>query len=566
MRAILEDMRTGTVRAYDVPQPELRPGGILVRTAFSAVSSGTERAVVEAGEMSLLSKARTRPDLVKKVLDTARTDGLRAAYEKVQTRLNTLTPMGYSAAGIVQAVGEGVHEFQVGERVACAGVGFANHSEINWVPRNLAVHVPASVSLEAASLTTIAAIALQGLRQAQVALGETVAVVGAGLVGVLTIQLARAAGCRVIAVDADASRVDKALALGAHLALQASDPRLAIAVRDFSRYGADAAIVTASSSTAEPLELAADIMRDRGRIVIVGDVNMGVSRRSVYPKEISITMSRSYGPGRYDPAYELDGNDYPVGYVRWTERRNMEAVLDLQATGAVDFQPLLQKRCPIEEGERAYADLLAGKDYTVIFEYGSQERKAETAAPRISAVRPKVSGRLRVGCIGASGFARNSIFPHLKADVVVSLASVASGSGVGAESAKRSFGFARTQTPTESIQDPELDALFIVTPNQHHAEYASAGLRAGKAVFVEKPLAVDQQQLNLIRRAYFEAESSGRRPFLTVGFNRRFAPLSERIKSFFSGRQEPMAVHIRGASAAAKQRRRTNHRRALPFR
>jgi predicted dehydrogenase/threonine dehydrogenase-like Zn-dependent dehydrogenase len=545
MRAILEDMRSGEIGTYEVPQPELRPGGIMVRTAFSAISAGTERATVEASEKSLLAKAIARPDVVKQVLDFARTNGIKAAYEKVQTRLGTLSPMGYSCSGVVIGIGDGVNEFQPGDRVACGGGGYANHCEVNWIPRNLAVCIPESVSLEAASLTTIGAIAMQGLRQSRLSFGETVVVIGAGLVGLLSIQLARAAGCRVIAVDRDASRVEKAGVLGAHLALLSSDSRLPLAVSEFSRYGADAAIVTAATPSAEPLELAAKILRDRGRIVVVGAVGMGVSRPNMYHKELTLSMSRSYGPGRYDPRYEEAGNDYPVGYVRWTERRNMEAFLDFLASGSIDVAPLLERRFAINQGGRAYEELRSGNAYTVILEYPARTELREAAPAHMPASRTRPAGRLRVGCIGAGGFARGYIFPNLKTANTVFLDSVATASGFAAESARRSFGFARTQTPSELLHDADLDAVFIASRHQSHAQYVASALRRGKLVFVEKPLAIDRGQLELIRQAYREAAKKQTAPFLMIGFNRRFAPATAKIREFFAGRQEPMMVHAR---------------------
>ncbi len=544
MKAILEDRRSGKISTYEVPAPELRRGGVLVRTAFSAISSGTERASVETSEKSLLAKAMARPDLVKQVVDLARTSGLRTAYDTVKTRLDTLSPMGYSCSGIVVGVGAGVTDFQLGDRVACGGAGYANHCEMNWVPCNLAVRIPDTVALDAASLTTIGAIAMQGLRQASLAFGETVVIIGAGLVGVLTIQLARAAGCRVIAVDREPSRVEKATAFGAHLALLASDPALPQAVAAFSRYGADTVIVTAATRSAEPLELAAKILRDRGRIVVVGDVGMDVSRRELYHKELTLTMSRSYGPGRYDSSYEEGGNDYPVGYVRWTERRNMEAFLDFLASGSVDVSALLERRYPTEAGERAYSELLSGQAYTAILEYSESAESKKPGPVQVAAARSQESG-LRVGCIGAGGFAQTHIFPNLKGEEGITLASIATASGVTAESARIKFGFERAQTPSELLNDPELNAVFIASRNSSHAEYVAAALKQGKAVFVEKPLAVDSEQLDLIQRAYSDAVGSGHSPFLMVGFNRRFAPATEKVRQFFGKRQEPMLVHAR---------------------
>lgn len=542
MKATLENLKTGAILCCDVPQPELRPGGILVRTAFSAISAGTECAKVEAAEKNLVGKALARPDLVKQVVDFARTNGVRAAYNKVKSRLDTLAPLGYSCSGTVMALGAGVTDFQVGERVSCAGVGYANHAEVNFIPSNLAVRIPDGVSLEAASLTTIGAIAMQGLRQAELRFGETVVVIGAGLVGALTIAIARAAGCRVMAIDLNESRVAKAASFGAQLAMLPSDARLNAAVQEFSRYGVDAAIITAATRSAEPLELAAGLLRDRARIVVVGDVGMGVSRPNMYHKELTVAMSRSYGPGRYDPSYEEAGNDYPVGYVRWTERRNMEAFLDLAATGSINLNPLLDLRYPVEQGEHAFADLRSGGAYTAILEYRAEpEAKSVVSSAE---VRPVVSGVLRVGCIGAGGFASAHIFPNLKNATNIRLQSVATASGITAESARRNFGFINTLSPSELLSSPEVDAVFIASHHFSHAEYASNALRNGKAVFVEKPLAITREQLELVREAYLGSIKKAV-PFLMVGFNRRFAPATQEIRKFFAERREPMLVHIR---------------------
>src|SRR3984957_18091651 len=418
MRALLEDMKSGQVAVYEVPAPELQAGGILVRTAFSAISSGTEKAAVEAGRKSILGKAMARPDLVKQVLEYAQSNGVKAARQKVQARLETLTALGYSCSGFVLEVGAGANGFQPGDRVACAGVGYASHSEVNFVPANLAVRIPDGVGLDAASLTTIGAIAMQGVRQANVTFGETVAVIGVGLVGVLAIQILRAAGCRVIAIDVSSERAAQATSFGAQLGLCTSDPGLVGAVASFSRYGVDAALITAATKSADPLELAAKLLRDRGRISVIGDVGMGVSRANMYRKEISLAMSRSYGPGRYDPRYEEGGQDYPIGFVRWTERRNMESFLDLLSSGSLQVEPLLAHRFPVEEGEKAYAAVQAGA-YTAIIDYhASGDVRPAAKAPLPIAVQTRPKEKVRVGCIGAGGFARGIIFPHLRSSAV----------------------------------------------------------------------------------------------------------------------------------------------------
>src|SRR5271165_6031149 len=424
MRAILEDVRSGEVTSHEVPQPELRPGGMLVRTAFSAISAGTELAHREQVEKSLLGKALARPDLVRQVVDFARTSGLKAAYQRVQSRLDLLAPLGYSCAGVVIAAGQDAPEFQPGDRVACAGAGYASHCEVNFIPRNLAVRVPDGVPLEAASLSAIGAIALQGFRQSQAVLGEVVAVIGAGLVGVLTIQLAKAAGCRVIAIDRDLQRVERAGQFGADLALSSTDRETASRVQEFARYGADVVIITAASPSAEPIELAASIARDRGRIVVVGTVDLGVSRKAMYMKELSLVLSRSYGPGRYDSDYEEDGRDYPVGHVRWTEKRNMEAFLDLLVASAINVSALLERRCPVEQGSAAYEELKSTRAYTILLEYPSRALISMPAASGVSS-RAARAGELRVSCIGAGSFARAVLFPALRKTRGVALHSVA---------------------------------------------------------------------------------------------------------------------------------------------
>lgn len=543
MRALLEDMKSGQVVTYDVPAPELQERGILVRTAFSAISSGTEKAAVQAGRKSLVGKAMARPDLLKQVLAYARSNGIVAAHQKVQARLETLAALGYSCSGLVLEVGAAVTGFQPGARVACGGTGYASHSEINFVPANLAVRVPDNVSLMAASLTTIGAIAVQGVRQANVTFGETVAVIGVGLVGVLAIQVLRAAGCRVIAIDLSSDRAAKALSLGAQLGLCTGDPGLESAIASFSRYGVDAALITAATKSADPLELAAKLLRDRGRISVIGDVGMGVSRANMYKKEISLSMSRSYGPGRYDARYEEGGQDYPIGFVRWTEKRNMEAFLDLLSAGALQIEPLLAHRFAVEEGSKAYAAVEAGA-YTGIIDYHAPGDGLLAALPA-RAPQPRPIDKLRAGCIGAGGFARGIIFPLLRSSAGLVLESVATGTGAAAASARTGFGFAIAESPSSLLDNPNVDAVFILTRHDSHCAYVKSALERGKRVFVEKPLAVNGEQLEMVRGAYAKVLAENQSPFLMVGFNRRFSPLTEKLKKFFTRRTEPMLLHIR---------------------
>jgi predicted dehydrogenase len=548
MQAILEDLRSGKVASYEVPHPELLPGGILVRTAFSAISTGTERSHREQVDKSLVGKAMARPDLVKQVIDFARKEGIQAAYQRVKSRLDTLSPLGYSCAGVVLAAGSEAQEFQPGDRVACAGVGYASHCEINYIPKNLAAHVPDTVPLDAAALTTIGSIALQGFRQCQAVLGETVVVIGAGLVGLLTAQLAKAAGCRVVAIDLDPGRAEQARQLGADAAFCSADNQIAGRVQEFTRYGADAAILTAATSSTAPIELAAKLLRDRGRITVVGAVGLGVSRAPMYSKELSLNLSRSYGPGRYDPNYEEGGLDYPIGYVRWTEKRNMEAFLDLLSSGAIVVKPLLERRCKADQAAAAYEQLNGSGTYTVIIEYPNApaEHKLTTACAALQPAKPpRAAGEVRISCVGAGAFARDVIFPALQRTKGVVLHSVATRSGTASEAARKVFGFSSTATPAEAIEDPESDALFVLSRHSSHAGYVLAALANHKPVFVEKPLAVTREELEKIKSAYEAETEKGHPPFLMVGFNRRFAPFSGQVRKFFAGRREPMVLLVR---------------------
>lgn len=546
MKALLRDLASGEIRCDDIPEPELRAGGALVRTAFSAISAGTERAMLETAEKSLLRKAWARPDLVKQVFDHARADGLKATYRRIQSRLNSLSPVGYSCSGFVLATAPAVQEFQPGDRVACAGVGYANHSGINFVPKNLLVKIPAAVNLAAAALTAIGAIAVQGLRQSDVRFGETVAVIGAGLVGVLTIQLAKAAGCRVVAIDTNQDRVNRALELGADLAVSSKDSSTAQSVTEFSRYGADAIIITAATPSNDPIELAAEIARDRGRIVIVGTVGLGVSRQNVYRKELSVALSRSYGPGRYDTGYEEGGIDYPVGYVRWTEKRNMEAFLQLLAAKKINVAPLIERRYSIDEAGKAYVELRTSGAYTALIEYSASSERVDTSpVARCNHIRSAKPERLTVGCIGSGIFAKSILFPVLRNRKDLELGSIATASGITAQAACKSFGFAKAETPLNLLRSTENNAVFVVSRNATHAQYVISALTNHKAVFVEKPLAVNDEQLEEIRCAYELERDQGRSPFLMVGFNRRFAPMTQQINEFFSDRREPMLLNIR---------------------
>ncbi|HET8677296.1 MAG TPA: bi-domain-containing oxidoreductase [Blastocatellia bacterium] len=532
MKQVVQNYRTGELAVEELPPPSLRPGGVLVQTAYSLISAGTERTIVETAQNSLVGKARERPDLVRQVFDTFKREGLKATYEKVKAKLNQIKPLGYSASGLVIAVGPDAGEFRVGDRVACAGAGYASHAEVIYVPKNLCVKVPDNATLESACYTTVGAIALQGIRQADARLGETVAVIGLGLVGQLTVQILKAAGCQVIGIDVNKEACELAKKSGADLAVsdQAS-ARTSCASLTEGR-GADCVLVTAGTKSNEPVELAGELARDRAKVVIVGLVGMDVPRHSYYMKELELKLSRSYGPGRYDPNYEEKGIDYPAGYVRWTEKRNMEAFLRLIATGEVKTELLTTHRFAVSRASDAYALILGkgGERYCgVVLEYTEADRsplKPAVATP----VRSARSDELTVSFIGAGSFARGVLLPLVRRSPKVRLTSVATATGISAKNTAEQYGFSHSTTDYEQVLEDSSRCVFIATRHDSHASLAASALRRGKAVFVEKPLATTADGLRDVVMA--ARESSG---LLMVGYNRRFAPIARDIKKRLSG-------------------------------
>ncbi|MFS8637732.1 MAG: bi-domain-containing oxidoreductase [Gemmatimonadota bacterium] len=572
MKQVIQELDTGAIRLVDVPAPLVRPGGVLVRTLHSVISIGTERSKIELGRKSLLGKARERPDQVRKVIDTIKREGLASAYRKVRSRLSAPSPLGYSCAGVVEAVGAGVDDIEVGQLVACAGAGYANHAERVWVPKNLVVPVPEGVPSDHAAFATLGAIALQGVRQAEVRLGETVAVIGLGILGQLTVQLLRAAGAQPIGIDVDAGRVKLAERHGAVGVLRSDDVAGRVAVLS-GGIGADAVIITAATSSEDPIRLAGEIARDRARVVVVGAVPIHAPRSPYYEKELEIRLSRSYGPGRYDPDYEEKGHDYPVGYVRWTERRNLAEFLRLVSIGAVRLDELITHRFPFAEVERAYG-VLTGEEgraaLGVVLEYPeeaaeeprrivvrgergvqggrlagagdvvSSDAVARGVAAGASAVsRAPITGPIGVGLIGAGNFAQDVLIPSLKR-LGVEFRGVVTASGYTARGAAEKHGFAyAASSPDEVLADPGTHVVVIATRHDEHARLAAEALRAGKAVFVEKPLALDEASLDDVLSA---ASQGG--PLL-VGFNRRFAPATQFVRERLARIAGARVVQIR---------------------
>jgi predicted dehydrogenase/threonine dehydrogenase-like Zn-dependent dehydrogenase len=549
----------GRLELQDVPLPSAPPGGILVRLTHSVISVGTEKMKVEQARMNLLQKARARPDQLRKVLDTARTLGWRAAMEKVRNRLEIPSPLGYSAAGVVAAVDPANTRFRVGDRVAIGGAECAFHAEYAAVPDMLAAPVPEGVENWQAAYTTITSIALQAVRQLQPTLGERVLVVGQGLVGLLVTAFLRASGARVMALDLAAARRPLAQAMGAERIVIAGQQDLRQEVRAWTEgYGIDAAVLAASASTNAPTEQALEVLRDRGRLCVVGKTKVDLPWEYAFGKEIEVRFSRSYGPGRYDPAYEWAGADYPVGYVRWTEQRNFEACLQLMRSGDLDLAALTTRRAPFTQALQVYQHLMGAGgagEAGVILEYGdTAAREPEAphapAAPRLSLVQPpapalRLAGAVsRVDVIGAGNFARTMLLPHLKGRVP--LGTVVNNTALSTNHVRNKFGFANAATSTEQVfQDPADAAVLIATRHNLHAPLVLAALAADRHVFVEKPLCLTRAELAQIESALGTSRGS-----VQVGFNRRFAGAATELRKLVRAAPGPKTASFRVMAGA----------------
>ena len=536
MKQILQSLKTGATEVADVPCPAVGRGKLLIGTTRTLVSAGTERMLIEFGKAGWIDKARQQPDKVRMVLDKIKTDGLLPTVDAVFNKLDQPLPLGYCNTGRVLEVGAGVTAFAVGDRVISNG----KHAEAVSVPVNLCAKVPESVSDDEAAFTVVCAIGLQGIRLAQPTLGEAVVVTGLGLIGLVTVQLLRAQGCRVLGLDFDADKLALAKSMGAEVVDLAAGEDPVAAAQRFSRgRGVDAVLITASTKSNEPVHQAAQMCRKRGRIVLVGVTGLELSRANFFEKELSFQVSCSYGPGRYDPSYEEKGNDYPVGFVRWTEQRNFEAVLDMMADGRLDVKPLISHRFAIDDAEGAYALVGgAGPSLGIVLEYPQTEESA--LAVRRQTVRLHAAAAPATTCslgfVGSGNYATAVLIPAFKA-TGARLKVVASNAGVSGLHAARKFGFDETSTDTAGvIADPDVNAVVISTRHDSHAGLAIEALKAGKHVFVEKPLCLTLGELVAIEAT--AASSAGR---LMVGFNRRFAPQVQRVKQLLAGAGGPKA-------------------------
>jgi len=539
MLQILQYQKTGEMLVEEVPAPECFPGGILVRTVSSLISAGTEKTSVTTAQSSLIQRAKKQPDQVKLVMDFIKKEGVISTLKRVRAKLDSFKVLGYSASGVV--IESDCDEFSVGDRVACAGAGYAVHSEIISVPKNLAVRIPENVSFESASYTTVASIALQGVRQADLRLGETVAVIGLGLLGQITVQLLKSSGCRVVGLDINKDMFDRALKLGCDAVYESSSEAIKSVSAFTNGLGCDAILLTASTGSNIPIELAVKFARKKGKVVVVGAVGMNLPRSPFYEKELDITISCSYGPGRYDANYEVTGNDYPPAFVRWTENRNMQAVLDLMSQNKFDTDILTTHKFDINDAAKAY-DLISGKinePYLgIVLNYPERENANNKTV--VSKPEWKAKSQIGIGFIGAGSFAQNFLIPPLQSSVV-DFVVVSTATPVNAVSVAKRFGFKFSTTDSsELINNPAVNLVFCASKHDSHAKYVVESISAGKPVFVEKPLAINSEELMQIDETVKKQNGN-----VMVGFNRRFSKSFTIISDFFKMRKDPMSVSYR---------------------
>jgi predicted dehydrogenase/threonine dehydrogenase-like Zn-dependent dehydrogenase len=543
MKQLLQNMRDGQTKVVDVPIPFIKKKTALVETSCSLVSAGTERMLVEFAEKSLANKATSRPDLVKQVLTKAKREGILPTIEATFNKLDQPLALGYSSAGTIIEIGEGLTGFKIGDRVACAGGNFAVHAEYNLIPQNLLTKLPDSVDFESAAFTTLGAVAMQGFRLAHPQLGERVCVIGLGLLGLLTVGIAKTAGCVVLGIDISKQRVDLARSMGADAMIRPNCEESAMA---FSQgFGFDHVLICADTSGNDPIELAGLLARNRGTVISVGVVGLNIPRKVYYEKELDFKVSCSYGPGRYDPDYEEKGVDYPYGFVRWTEGRNMQAFVELLASGKLDIHPLITHRFAVDNAEKAY-QLITGKtkeDFLGVLLTYPEKVTGEKPHKKVEFIsKTTTTSSIKVGALGAGIYAMATFLPAVKKSSNADLIGIASGAGLTATTAAKRFGFRyAASSEVEVLSDPDINTVIIMTRHQQHARQVVTALRAGKNVYCEKPLALTEEELSEIENTLRQENS----PFLTVGYNRRFAPFAIEMKRFFGTNPASLHVHYR---------------------
>ena len=548
MRALLQNFKNGLMTIDNVPSPTLKDDGILVRTRCSIISSGTEKSVVQLAKMNLLSKARSRPDLVKKVLSKASQEGLVGTFNIVKNLVSAPLPLGYSISGEVISVGKNVNDIKPGQRVACAGLGYANHAEINYVPRNLVAPIPDNVQFSDAAFVTVGSIAMQGVRQANLEVGSNVAIIGMGLIGQITAQICNAMGCNVFCIDNDDEKIKFTIKNNdLFYAFNSSDPQLLEKINKLTNnIGIDCSLITASTKSSQPIKLSSKLLRDRGVIVVIGDVGHNLSRRELYEKEIDIRQSRSYGPGRYDINYEEKAIDYPLGYVRWTENRNMISFLNLISKNKINLNSLVTHSYFFKDILKAYDFLLKSNDFyigiLINYQINKKISKNENIFLKDNRSSKIHDEKINLGIIGAGQFGQGILLPFLKKNKHVSFKTILTSSGITSLNvAKKYKAEAITNSPNSIFKDKSIRALFIASRHDSHAEFVIDALKNNKDIFVEKPLCLNETDLTKICEVYKKHKA-----ILLVGYNRRFSNYSKLLKEKFDGSKVVMNYTING--------------------
>jgi predicted dehydrogenase/threonine dehydrogenase-like Zn-dependent dehydrogenase len=547
MKQIVQNLKSGKMEIVDVPTPSISKGNVLVRNYYSLISAGTEESKVSTARKGYIAKAKEKPDQVKQVLDTLKKEGFSSTYSKVMNKLDALYPLGYSTSGEVIKVGEGVTRFRVGDMVACAGADMANHAEVVSIPENLVVKIPNGVTAKDASYSTVASIAMQGVRQADLRLGENCVVIGLGLLGQLTIQMLKASGIIVAGIDVNPKMVSLAKESGADLSFERSDGELAQGIQNMSNgYGVDAVIITAATSSTDPVNLAGKLCRSKGSVIVVGAIPTGFSREIYYKKELDLKMATSYGPGRYNPNYEEKGMDYPIGYVRWTENRNMQAFMELLRNRSIDLSFLSTHTFSLDKAMDAYQMIMEKSAFYVgiLLEYDYQKYTQDTIQiPKFQA-KNKIENNssLNVGFIGAGTFAQNFLLPNIEN---ATMTAVSTHQGHSSRNIADKYGFAIATGDSDTIvNNPDINTIFIATRHNLHAEFVLKSIKSGKNVFTEKPLCMSEKELEQIVEAYKEVNLKEEKVRVMVGFNRRFSPHIQKIKQLFNSNQ-PKSINYR---------------------
>ena len=561
MQQLIQNYKTGKMELVDVPMPHCGSNSVLVKNIASLVSIGTERSIIDLGKKSLLGKAKARPDLVKRFLDKAQKEGFVKTFYEALGRLDTPTPLGYSSAGVVVQAGKNVHKFSVGDRVACIGAGYASHAEYITVPEHLCARIPQGVNFEEASFGMLGIIALHGIRCANLTFGERVAVIGLGLLGLLTVQILKSYGCVVVGFDIDHDKVMMAKQLGIDIAVNDIEEFKNITDKYTEGFGADAVIITAATKSDEPIHLAVEITRFRGRVVVVGVADIHPNRNEMWHKEVEIIVSKAAGPGSLDPIYENKGIDYPMGYVRWTENRNLQEFLRLIHQKKIHLTPLITHRVSIKDSLSLYDDMLKAKGgpyIGVVLKYDDESSfstndDTQTEEPKSNiSVDSCNSGKFTfaisnqkpvVGVIGAGLFGKALLIPALAKISHIKLHTISTATGINANHVSKKYDFRQITTNyNEILENEEINSVVILTPHSLHAKMVIESLNAGKHIFVEKPLCINVDELQAITETYQQLNT---KPFLMVGYNRRFSPHSERAKKIIFNRKDPIMINYR---------------------